>query len=199
MLSTVKNMQDLRLFTTRLELVAATVALAQAEIGDLSAFAGLLNVPRPTSWPPPLNDEHSQRSFLASLQKAEPRAAGWNLWFCIRRDQRELVGNAGFKGGPKDGFVEIGYSMLEAHQRNGYCTEAVRTLIGWAFQCRDVQSVIAHTLAGLVPSIRVMEKCEFLFVGEGPIEDGMRTVRYELPRARFQALASQRAGAVGES
>jgi hypothetical protein len=33
-------MQDLRLFTTRLELVAATVELAQAEIGDLSAFAG---------------------------------------------------------------------------------------------------------------------------------------------------------------
>jgi hypothetical protein len=45
MLSTLKNMQDLRLFTTRLELVAATVELAQAEIGDLSAFAGLLNVP----------------------------------------------------------------------------------------------------------------------------------------------------------
>jgi [ribosomal protein S5]-alanine N-acetyltransferase len=175
------------------------VELAQAEIGDLSAFAGLLNVPRPTSWPPPLSDEHSQRSFLASLQKAEPRAAGWNLWFCIRRDQRELVGNAGFKGGPKDGFVEIGYSMLEAYQRNGYCTEAVRTLIGWAFQCPDVQSVIAHTLPGLVPSIRVMEKCEILFVGEGPIEDGMRTVRYELPRARFQALASQRAGAAGGS
>jgi len=59
MLSTLKNMQDLRLFTTRLELVAATVELAQAEIGDLSAFAGLLNVPRPTSWPPPLNDEYS--------------------------------------------------------------------------------------------------------------------------------------------
>jgi hypothetical protein len=49
MLSTLKNMQDLRLFTTRRELVAATVELAQAEIGDLSAFAGLLNVPRPTS------------------------------------------------------------------------------------------------------------------------------------------------------
>ena len=92
--NTLKNMQDLRRFTTRLELVAATVELAQAEIGDLSEFTRLLNVPRPTSWPPPLNDEHSQRSFLASLQKAESSVAGWNLWFCIRRDHRELIGNA---------------------------------------------------------------------------------------------------------
>jgi ribosomal-protein-alanine N-acetyltransferase len=197
--NTFKNMQDLRLFTTRLELVAATVELAQAEIGDLSAFAGLLNVSRPTSWPPPLNDEYSQRSFLASLQKAEPSVAGWNLWFCIRRNQRELIGNAGFKSRPRDGFVEIGYSMLEAHQRNGYCTEAVRTLIDWAFQCRDVQTVIAHTLPGLASSIRVMEKCEFVFVGEGPIEDGMATIRYELPRVRFRALASQQGGPVAES
>jgi|SRR5579872_691879 len=65
-------MQGLRLFTTRLELVAATLELAQAEMSDLSALAELLDVPQPGSWPPPLNDEHSQLSFLASLQKAEP-------------------------------------------------------------------------------------------------------------------------------
>ncbi|HLJ29031.1 MAG TPA: GNAT family N-acetyltransferase [Candidatus Angelobacter sp.] len=107
---------------------------------------------------------------------------GWNLWFCIRREPRGLVGNAAFKGRPKDGFVEIGYSVLEAHQRNGYCTEAVRALIAWAFQDQAVQTVIAHTLPGLTPSIRVMEKCGLRFTGEGPIEDGMQTIRYELPR-----------------
>ena len=111
-------MNHLRLFTNRMELVAATLELAEAEINDLSAFAGLLDVPRPTTWPPPLNDEHSQQAFLASLQKAEPRDAGWNLWFCVLREPRTLVGNAGFKGRPQAGLVEIGYSMLEAHQRN---------------------------------------------------------------------------------
>jgi [ribosomal protein S5]-alanine N-acetyltransferase len=56
--------------------------------------------------------------------------------------------------------------MLEAHQRNGYCTEAVRALIAWGFEQQAVQTVIAHTLPGLEPSIRVMEKCGFKFVGE---------------------------------
>jgi hypothetical protein len=34
-----------------------------------------------------------------------------------------------------------------------------------------------------------MQKSGFVFVGDGPIEDGMRTIRYELSRERFQTLA----------
>jgi len=181
-------MNGLRLTTTRLELVAGTVALAKAEIDDLPALARLLDVPLPTHWPPPLNDEHSQKFFLDSLLSAAPSHAGWYLWYCLRREPRALLGSAGFKGIPGNGLVEIGYSMLEEHQRNGYCTEAVRALIGWAFRHPDVNRVIAHTLPGLLPSIRVMEKCGLAFAGNGPLEDGMQTVRYELTRERFQQL-----------
>jgi len=183
-------MPDLRILTPRLELVAVTVQLAQAETDNLPALAHLLDTPTPTSWPPPLNDEHSRQYFLASLQKAEARDVGWNLWFCVRREPRELNGNAGFKGSPKDGLVEIGYSMLETHQRHGYATEAVRGLLSWAFQNPEVQRVVADTLPGLTLSVRVMEKSGFAFVGDGPVEDGTRTIRYELTRERFQALAS---------
>jgi [ribosomal protein S5]-alanine N-acetyltransferase len=82
--------------------------------------------------------------------------------------------------------VEIGYSMLEEHQGNGYCTEAVLALIGWAFRHPEVNIVIAHTLPGLASSIRVMEKCGLVFAGNGPFEDGVQTIRYELTRERFQ-------------
>jgi RimJ/RimL family protein N-acetyltransferase len=91
------------------------------------------------------------------------------------------------KGGPKDGFVEIGYSTLEMHQRQGYATEAEGALLSWAFQSPAVQMVVADTQPGLTPSIRVMEKSGFAFVGDGPVEDGARTIRYELTRKRFQA------------
>jgi len=179
-------MNGLRLTTTRLELVAGTVTLSKVEIDDLPALARMLNVPLPSRWPPPLNDEHSQKFFLDSLLNAAPTHAGWYLWYCLRREPRALLGSAGFKGIPVNGLVEIGYSMLEEHQRNGYCTEAVRTLIGWAFQNPEVNTVIAHTLPGLRPSIRVMEKCGLVFAGAGPLEDGVQTVRYELTREKFQ-------------
>ena len=182
-------MNGLRLTTTRLELVAGTVALAKAEINDLQALARLLDVPLSTHWPPPLNDENSQKFFLDALLKAAPSHAGWHLWYCLLREPRVLLGSAGFKGIPAGGVVEIGYSMLEEHQRNGYCTEAVRALIGWAFHHPEVKMVIAHTLPGLTPSIRVMEKCGLVFAGNGPLEDGIQTVRYELTRESFQQIA----------
>ena len=181
-------MNGLCLTTTRLELVAGTVALAKAEIDDLPALARMLDVPLPTHWPPPLNDENSQKFFLDALLNAAPSHAGWHLWYCLRREPRALLGSVGFKGTPSAGVVEIGYSMLEEHQRNGYCSEAVHALIGWAFQHPDVDKVIAHTFPGLLPSIRVMEKCGLVFVGDGPFEDGMQTIRYELTRERFQQL-----------
>lgn len=181
-------MHGLRLFTSRLELRAATVELAQAELSNPTALAALLDVPSPTGWPPPLNDEDSQRYFLSLLNQAGPNAAGWNLWFYICRDPRGLVGNGGFKGPPREGRAEIGYSILESHQRNGYGTEAVRALLDWAFQHQTVDTIVAHALPGLKPSIRVLVKCGFVPVGDGPVEDGMRTIRYELPRAGFSNL-----------
>jgi RimJ/RimL family protein N-acetyltransferase len=184
-------MPELRLVTARLEIVARTVELARVEIEDIAALAASLRVPVPETWPPPLNDEHSQRSFLTALERSRPEDAGWTLWFCLLRSPRSLVGNAGFKGAPKEGAVEIGYSMVEAQQRNGYCTEAVRALIQWAFDHPEVRMVTAHTLPGLMPSIRVMEKCGFSFAGDGPVEDGMRTIRYQLTANDFAAASTR--------
>jgi RimJ/RimL family protein N-acetyltransferase len=187
-----KGRTDLRLFTPRLELISATAELARAEINNLSAFAATLDVPLPTAWPPPLNDEQSQRFLLSAMEKSGPNEAGWHLWFCIRRDPRALLGNIGFKGAPRDGVADIGYSLLEAHQGNGYCTEAVRALMSWAFQHSEVAKIVADTLPELVPSIRVMEKSGMEFIGEGPIEDGMHTIRYELTRERYVRLYNSR-------
>ncbi|HEX3542951.1 MAG TPA: GNAT family N-acetyltransferase [Candidatus Acidoferrum sp.] len=78
--------------------------------------------------------------------------------------------------------------MLETHQRQGYATEAVRALVGWAFQNSAVRRIVADTLPELTPSIRVMEKSGLVFLGDGPIEEGMRTIRYELTRERFQGF-----------
>jgi len=178
-------MPGLRLLTPRLELVAATIELARAELSNPAALASLLDVPNPTGWPPPLNDEGSQRHFLSLLCGAPPDAAGFGLWFCICREPRALVGNAGFKDAPREGSVEIGYSMLEAQHRYGYGTEAVRALLGWAFEHEAVDTVVAHTLPALKPSVHLLARCGFIPVGVGPLEQGMRTIRYELPRARF--------------
>jgi RimJ/RimL family protein N-acetyltransferase len=176
---------QLRLWTSRLELIAATSETVALELQDIPRFAAALGVAVPSSWPAPLNDEGSQQWYLDLLRR-DPTAVGWALWYVIRHGlSHELVGVAGFKGRPSQGGCEIGYSMLPTRQSHGYATEASRELIRWAFTHADVDHIIAETLPQLTESIRVMEKGGMKFVGSGNPEDGQPTVRYALGRLEY--------------
>jgi RimJ/RimL family protein N-acetyltransferase len=175
--------QTRRLETERLTLVPATMAMLDAELTGREALARVLGADVASPWPPPLNDEASNRWVARHLEK-HPEAEGWTMWyFLLRRGGGEApiaVGNGGYKGAPaEDGTVEIGYSIVEAYQRRGLATEAAGALVGRAFEHAAVTRVIAETLPHLTPSIRVLEKSGFTLVGPGS-EEG--SIRFELAR-----------------
>jgi len=76
------------------------------------------------------------------------------------------------KGEPRDGTVEIGYSILPAFQRSGYASEAVAALVEWAFADARVERVIAETFPELAGSIGVLRKTGFHSC-EGASEPGL--------------------------
>ena len=93
----------------------------------------------------------------------------------------ELAGICGFKGRPDEsGSVEIGYSILGCYQRQGFASEAVQRLTGWAFSHHNVNEVCAETLPHLTQSIRVLEKNGFAPAGAGS-EAGV--IRYAIKRS----------------
>jgi RimJ/RimL family protein N-acetyltransferase len=152
------------------------------EMRSVDDLAGLLAVPCPSDWPPPLNDAASQQWNVDMLRR-DPDALGWGMWYIVAvAPTRVLVGNIGFKGRPTNRSCEIGYSVLPPFQSRGYATEAARALIAWAFSHSDVDRVTAETLPDLIASIRVMEKCGMCFAGDGKPEEGVRTMRYEVLR-----------------
>lgn len=168
--------------TPRLFVHAGTITLAQAELNDTNELARLLNADL-VCWPPPLNDADSMKYFADFIER-HPHGVGWGAWYIVRRATPEsssiLIGNGGFKGMPDEqGTVEVGYSIIEQFQRQGYATEAVNALLKWAFSHQEVRRVIAHTLPDLTPSQKVLEKCGFVFVGEG-MEEG--AILFELKR-----------------
>ncbi len=148
--------------TARLRLLAASLEAAEAEANNREAFESLLDAQIPDHWPPPFNDEESQRWLRDTLHR-EPSAIGWLMWYFIRDDgtPRVVIGNGGFKGAPKDGVVEIGYSIVPEFQRQGYASEAVSALIAWAFSHRSVHRIIAETLPELDLSQRLLHKLGF--------------------------------------
>jgi RimJ/RimL family protein N-acetyltransferase len=177
----------LRLSTSRLDLIAATLEHLEAEVHDRVQLSQLLNAQIPDNWPPPLNDDKSMQWMLRYLRE-NPDAGGWMMWYFILLDgpggKPLVIGNGGFKGKPStDGTAEVGYSIMESHQRQGYGTEAASALIGWAFIHPHITRVIAETLPDLTPSIRLLEKIGFRFVRKGS-EEGV--VRYELLREAYE-------------
>jgi RimJ/RimL family protein N-acetyltransferase len=169
--------------TDRLELIAATPESLRAELQSPARLAALLGVWVPEVWPPPLNSVETVEYSLQFLEGA-PGRAGWMAWYFVRKDGRVLVGQGGFCGVPNGGTVEIGYSILEAHQGNGYATEAVRSLIEHAVSVAQVETVTAQTFAELTPSIRVLEKLGFRFAGPGA-EAG--AIRYSLDVTQWKS------------
>jgi RimJ/RimL family protein N-acetyltransferase len=172
----------------RLELIAATAEMVRCEIQNRSELARLVKAHVPENWPPPLNDESSQRWTLQFLL-ANPDAPGFGTWYMALPDRtaegKSLVGIAGFKGRPApDGTVEVGYSVMEDRQRQGYGSEATAALIAWAFGHPEVSRVIAETFPHLRPSIRVMERNGMSYLGSGS-EEGV--IRYGITREEFDA------------
>lgn len=164
----------------RLNLIATTTELIKKNIAGSEQLATALGVTAPDSWPPDLYGPSAMRYALEQL--GDPTEQCWSFWYLTTPDEpKELVGICGFKGRPDaSGSVEIGYSVLESFRRKGLASEAVGSLVGWAFTHHNVNEVSAETFPYLTQSIRVLEKNGFVLTGPGS-EAGV--VRYAVKRS----------------
>jgi RimJ/RimL family protein N-acetyltransferase len=146
----------------RLTLVPATRDCLQAELdNDLTQLGALLGARVDPTWPPDLYGPQAAR-FMLDLLERDPASASWGThYFVLRGEPRALIGVGGFKGAPRAGDVELGYSVVASHQRRGLACEATRMMTAHALAEPGVRRVIAHTLTELTPSIGVLEKCGF--------------------------------------
>jgi [ribosomal protein S5]-alanine N-acetyltransferase len=98
---------------------------------------------------------------VAKMERANPLEHNWyTYWLIVVKDRPYGAGLVGFKGIPDDqGKTEIGYGIDPVYRNTGYMTEAVKGLIGWAFQDPRCRTVIApDTKKVNLASNRVLEK-----------------------------------------
>ena len=156
----------------------ATDATVSASLESNEQLAAALDAVVPATWPPDLLDRGALEYTLNWLRTPGNDLA-WGMHFILLSDPRTLVGVVGYKGMPKEGMVEVGYGVVGEHQRRGFATEATRALVDNAFKSPKVTRVIAETLPHLAPSIGVLDKCGFAYIGAGS-EDGV--IRYEITK-----------------
>lgn len=102
------------------------------------------------------------RSQIEITEKDPDNYLWHSFWLLMRKSDRVIVGSADFKDVPNgDGEVEIGYGLGAAFEHNGYMTEAVEAMCGWAAKQAGVMSVIAETDLDGYASQRILKRCGF--------------------------------------
>lgn len=111
--------------------------------------------------------EALEQTNLPSVVENESRYHYFTLWTIISKPENRMVGDLCFMGLPTDdGEIEIGYGTYEQFRGNGYMTEAVGALIEWAKQQPGVKTIAASTDKTNVASYTVLQKNQFVQVGE---------------------------------
>jgi len=88
---------------------------------------------------------------------------GFGFMMLIEQASGELVGHAGMKRvdnalAPNPGDHEIGWVVRQDRWRRGYAHEAMRGVIGWAFQTLGAPHLVALTSDANVASWKLIEK-----------------------------------------
>jgi len=153
----------LRLETARLELVPFSGELIGV-LGDRLATARVIGAGVPEGWP---DDQLSELLEVYAPWIAEdPARLGFGPWFVIAREERSVVGSAGFLGPPKENMaIELGFGIHPGFRNRGYAAEAARRLVEWGLAQPLVEKIVAKCDPNNPASIRVLEKVGMTRVG----------------------------------
>lgn len=160
------------------ELVPATRELLDALQRDRPLFEREFGSPIPAHWP----EFPESIAFTADRLGTHPEEAGWWLHFFRDPATGLLIGSGGYTGPPRDGLVEFGYEVAPAFRGRRFGVGAAAALALQAVASGQVSTLMAHTLAAVSPSTRVLSGLGFEKVAEvddpdeGPVWEWRRDV-----------------------
>lgn len=171
--------------TNNLQLLPVERIHIEALLHNKSELAAILDVTVPNSWP------HFPEAFSLPAdesRESNPPPTDWRGYFFIHPKEGVLVGNGGFKSRPDEsGTVEIGYEIASEYWNRGFATEATQRMIDYAFADEEVRAVIAHTLAEINASNRVLQKVGMKFIAEMDHPEEGKIWRWQMSRDEYHS------------
>ena len=158
---------DAPIATARCSLVALTPDLLATMLGAPAADA-------PFEWPSwwPDDTDRAHLHVWAARAKKSDANVTWGARAIV--DERgQMLGHAGFHEPPRDGTVEIGYTVFPEFRGQGVAREVVTALLGWAAATGLVSAVAAVVDEDNRASLRVLNRVGgFEHTGTGTTHDG---------------------------
>ncbi len=153
------------------QLTTERLVLRAARPGDVPAlrYAARQNIEhlRPWSARPPPGEDLSSLTAVSNdvlrTRKAWKRGEGHTFWMFDAETDERVLGRVQLSSVVRGAFhnAYLGYWCDCHHLGRGLVTEAVRAVIGCAFELLDLHRVQAAIMPGNTPSLRVIEKLRF--------------------------------------
>lgn len=152
--------------TTRLKLVPLTHEHLLLYKNNPSALAETLNINylERQNDPSVTTDLQEALEFWISHTQKHPDNFEWfTNWEIILKAEHVAIGGIGFSGLPnEEGKSMTGYGLDMRYFGRGIATEALHAMIGWAFQNKNLKTIIADTPVKHIASQRVLIKNAFV-------------------------------------
>jgi [ribosomal protein S5]-alanine N-acetyltransferase len=111
--------------------------------------------------------EAFEQTILPNVENHPNTYLFHTLWTAISKTENKMVGDLCIVGEPNaEGEIEIGYGTYDEFQNKGFMTETVAGMIEWIKTQPIVKSVIASTEKSNSASFKVLEKNNFIKIGE---------------------------------
>lgn len=163
------------------------------DLEDFHAYAKVKGVGEAAGWPPHNTLEDTEQVLKVFMATAGHQA----IWH--KQDQK-VIGSLGVHvrdamepGHEGKKFRHLGFVLAKDYWGAGLMTEAVRRLLEAWFEDHHLDVMFCGHFDINMRSQRVVEKCGFIKIGEGPYESKLlrRTfnqIRYKLTRERYESV-----------
>jgi RimJ/RimL family protein N-acetyltransferase len=136
---------------------------------DAAAFVRLAGDPeialKTATIPHPYEKRHADEAILR-MREHNALGDGLDLAITLKRQQNEVVGMVGLRGGADRGEAVFGCWLGRPYWGQGYMGEAAAAFLDLVFGFTSLQRVVSHVLSGNETSLRLHEKLGFESRGE---------------------------------
>lgn len=152
------------------QVISKRLVIRRFASGDAEAFASYRSdeeVARYQDWDCPYSIADT-RAFIASLHHLAPGTPGaWFQFAVSLASSGILLGDVALRASAVDvGQAELGFTFASAYQGQGYATEAVRTVVRYAFGQLAMHRVFSRTDARNLRAQRLLDRIGFRLEGE---------------------------------
>jgi len=147
------------------------IYLRKLTVSDAIHFFNLNNDPdvlQFTGDKPFLNRKEAE-SFLAHYPNY--KRDGYGRWAVCMQETDEFLGWCGLRKCIDSGQVDIGFRFYKKHWGKGYASVATKLCVNFGFNTLKLEQIVGNAYAENKASIRVLEKCGFVFQKSGVYDD----------------------------